>query len=89
MYAITSLAEARAYLNDPILGQRLLEATRIVSELSESTAEEIFGPIDATKLRSSMMLFARAARDEPLFQHILDRYFNGIPDEETDRRLLG
>jgi uncharacterized protein (DUF1810 family) len=89
MYAIRSLAEARAYLSDPILGPRLLEATRVVSELSGLTAEEILGPIDATKLRSSMTLFARAAPDESLFRRVLDRYFDGIADEETDRRLSG
>jgi uncharacterized protein (DUF1810 family) len=89
MYAIGSLAEARAYLADPVLGPRLLEATRVVSELSGATAEEIFGAIDAVKLRSSMTLFARAAPDQPLFQRVLDRYFGGAFDEETDRRLLG
>jgi uncharacterized protein (DUF1810 family) len=89
MYAIGSLAEARAYLSDPILGPRLLEATRVVSEISGLAGEEIFGANDATKLRSSMTLFAHAAPDEPLFQRVLDRYFAGIPDEETDGRLLG
>ena len=89
MYAIGSLDEACAYLGDPTLGPRLLEATRVVAELTDTTAEEIFGPIDAMKLRSSMTLFARAAPDEPLFQGVLDRYFNGTPDEETDRRLPG
>ena len=59
------------------------------SPSSGLTAEEIFGAVDATKLRSSMTLFARAAPDEPLFQHVLDRYFNGVADDETDRRLLG
>jgi len=59
------------------------------SQLSGSTAEEIFGAIDAMKLRSSMRLFARAAPDEPLFRSVLDRCFDGIPDEETDRRLAG
>jgi uncharacterized protein (DUF1810 family) len=88
-YAIGSLAEARAYLSDPTLGPRLLDATRVVAELSGSTAEEIFGPVDAMKLRSSMTLFARAAPDEPLFQRVLDRCFDGIPDEQTDRRLPG
>lgn len=89
MYAISSLAEARAYLDHPVLGPRLLEATRAVAEDTGSTAEEVFGSIDATKLRSSMTLFARAAPDEPLFQRVLDRCFNGIPDAETDRRLSG
>ncbi len=89
MYAVTSLAEARAYVNDPILGPRLLEATRIVSELPGFTAQDIFGATDATKLRSSMTLFARAALDEPLFQRVLDRYFDGMPDDETDRLLAG
>jgi uncharacterized protein (DUF1810 family) len=86
-YAITSLAEARAYLRDPILGPRLLEATRAVDELSGSTADEVFGAIDAMKFRSSLTLFARAAPDEPLFQRLLDRYFDGVSDGETDRLL--
>jgi uncharacterized protein (DUF1810 family) len=89
MYAISSLAEAQAYLAHPILGPRLLEVTRVVADGSGATAEEIFGAIDATKLRSSMTLFARAAPGEPLFQRVLDRYFDGIPDAETDRRLPG
>jgi uncharacterized protein (DUF1810 family) len=89
MYAISSLAEARAYLEHPILGPRLLEATRVVSELAGLTAQEVFGSVDATKLRSSMTLFARAAPGEPLFLRVLDRFFDGIPDRETDRRLAG
>jgi uncharacterized protein (DUF1810 family) len=87
MYAISSLAEARAYLYDPILGLRLLDATQAVTDLSGLTAEEIFGSVDAMKFRSSMTLFARAVPDVPHFQQALDRYFKGIPDEETDRRL--
>jgi uncharacterized protein (DUF1810 family) len=87
MYAISSLAEARAYLQDPILGPRLLDATQAVADLSGVTAQDIFGSVDAMKLRSSMTLFARADPDVPHFQQILDRYFRGISDEETDRRL--
>jgi uncharacterized protein (DUF1810 family) len=89
MYAIGSLAEARAYLHDPILGLRLLEATQAVIDLPGVTAEEVFGPVDAMKFRSSMTLFARAVPDVPHFQQALDRYFGGFPDAETDRRLLG
>ena len=60
-YAIASLAEASAYLEHPVLGTRLLECARVLLELKGSGAQEIFGEIDALKLRSSMTLFARAA----------------------------
>lgn len=87
MYAISSLAEARAYLDDPVLGARLLEATQAVADLTGLTVEEVFGAVDAMKLRSSMTLFARAAPGELIFQCVLDGCFDGIPDEETLRRL--
>ena len=51
------------------------------------SAVELLGPVDAIKLRSSMTLFHRAAADDPLFASVLDRYFAGTPDEDTDRRL--
>ncbi len=87
-YAIASLDEARAYLADPILGARLRGCASVVLETHGRTAEEIFGSIDAVKLRSSMTLFHRAAPDEPLFAGVLDRYFGGAADQATDA-LLG
>ncbi|MGI8862827.1 MAG: DUF1810 domain-containing protein [Solirubrobacteraceae bacterium] len=86
-YAISSLAEAKAYLDDPILGLRLIECTRVLTELEGRTAEQIFGSTDAMKLRSSMTLFARAASDNALFQRVLDDYFGGATDESTERLL--
>jgi uncharacterized protein (DUF1810 family) len=86
-YAISSLAEASAYLADPVLGPRLLECTRALTEIARASAGEILGDIDAMKLRSSMTLFARAAPHQPLFRQVLDRYFEGRPDEATERRL--
>jgi uncharacterized protein (DUF1810 family) len=74
-------------MEHPVLGPRLLECTRLVTELSDRTAAEIFGEIDALKLRSSATLFAHAALDEPLFRRLLDRYFDGVEDEATVRRL--
>lgn len=87
-YAIAGLAEARAYLDHPVLGQRLLECCRTLLGIDGSSAVEVFGSVDAMKLRSSMTLFARADPDEPLFAQVLDRYFGGEPDEATDQ-LLG
>ena len=86
-YAISSLDEARAYLAHPILGARLVECTSVLAELEGRTAQDVFGTVDAVKLRSSMTLFARAAPDDPVFLEVLDRYFDGRADEATDARL--
>lgn len=85
-FAISSLEEAQAYLRHPELGSRLIECTRIVAQTGR-TAEQIFGGIDAKKLRSSMTLFLRAAPGETLFNQVLDRYFGGESDGATDRLL--
>ena len=86
-YAISSLAEAAAYLEHPVLGPRLREAAGILASLKGRSADQIFGGVDAMKLRSSMTLFHRAAPEEPLFGQVLTRYFDGIPDHATDERL--
>ncbi|MEV7132340.1 DUF1810 domain-containing protein [Arthrobacter sp. NPDC093128] len=86
-YAITSLAEAQAYLRHPLLGQRLVESANAVAAHTGLSAVRIFGGIDAQKLRSSMTLFLRAAPKEPAFQEVLNRYFDGSPDPTTDRLL--
>jgi len=86
-YAISSLAEARAYLAHEILGPRLVECARIVGALNASSAEDVFGGIDAMKLRSSMTLFARADPTNPVFAEVLEAYFGGEPDGATDRLL--
>jgi uncharacterized protein (DUF1810 family) len=86
-YAIASLEEAEAYVADPVLGARLRECTRILTELDGRSAEQVFGGLDALKLRSSMTLFARAAPDEPLFRAVLERYFGGEEDPATLQRL--
>ena len=86
-YAISSLAEARAYLAHPVLGERLRECTRLVAATEGRTAEQIFGEVDAMKLRSSMTLFHRAAPDETVFGRVLARFFDGVADEATDASL--
>lgn len=84
-FAISSLTEARAYLGDATLGPRLLECAATVAATSETSAEEIFGFIDALKLRSSMTLFSLAAPQERVFAKVLDRFFDGIPDPRTEQ----
>ena len=86
-FAISSLADPRPSLPPPPPPARLIECARILRDLEGRSAQEILGGIDAMKLRSSMTLFARAAPDEPVFADVLERYFGGVADEETLRRL--
>jgi uncharacterized protein (DUF1810 family) len=86
-FAISSLDEAKAYLEHPVLGPRLRECAGLVAQAQSQSAEQIFGGIDAQKLQSSMTLFLRAASDEPLFQQVLDQYFGGHVDAATDERI--
>jgi len=87
-YGIESLDEARAYLAHPVLGPRLREAAAAaLAAPGGLTAEAIFGPIDAMKLRSSMTLFQAAAREEPVFGLVLERFCAGQPDQATLRLL--
>jgi len=86
-YAISGLAEARAYLQHPVLGTRLVECATVLAATDGKSAAEILGAVDAMKLRSSMTLFAAAAPDQPAFGAVLTKYFGGSPDEATLARL--
>lgn len=87
-YAITSVEEARAYLAHPVLGPRLREISEIVNGIEGKTAYQIFGSPDDMKLRSSMTLFAAAAKDDLLgenlvFVEVIEKYFGGDLDQRT------
>jgi uncharacterized protein (DUF1810 family) len=86
-FAVGSLDEARAYLGHPVLGPRLVECAGIVAATEGRTAEQVFGPVDAMKLRSSMTLFHRADPEQPAFAAVLEKYFGGQADVETERRI--
>jgi uncharacterized protein (DUF1810 family) len=86
-YAISGLAEARAYLAHPVLGPRLTGCAGLVAAIGGATADQVFGPVDAQKLRSSATLFFRADPGQPVFGRVLAQYFGGVPDAATDERL--
>jgi len=88
-YAIASLDEARAYLQHPVLGPRLVECATAVDSVGNRGAAEIFGGIDSRKLQSSMTLFLRAAPEEQVFRRVLEHYFGGEADAATDGLLAG
>jgi uncharacterized protein (DUF1810 family) len=80
LYALSGIAEARAYLTHAVLGPRLQECTELANAVCGRTALEIFGAPDHLKFRSSMTLFARAAGGGSVFREALARYFDGEPD---------
>jgi uncharacterized protein (DUF1810 family) len=87
-YGIGSIEEARAYLDHPVLAERLRECVRALLAIEGSTAVEVLGTIDAVKVRSSMTLFQRAAPGDPAFPAVLAKWYGGAPDPLTDE-LLG
>jgi uncharacterized protein (DUF1810 family) len=86
-YAITSLAEARAYLAHPVLGARLTECAEVLAGLRGRTAEQVFGEVDAMKLGSSMTLFLHADPGKPVFRQVLEQYFGGMTDSATEEHI--
>ncbi len=88
-YALSSVAEAREYLDHPVLGPRLLDCALAVTNHAGRPAEDILGSIDAKKLHSSMTLFLRAAPGETVFKTVLAQFFDGQPDAATDELLAG
>ena len=81
-YGIDDIEEAKAYLQHPILGARLREITSVFLGLTGKNAQDVFGYLDAMKVRSCMTLFNEVA-DDDLFRKVLERYYSGLADERT------
>ena len=88
-YAIKSIAEAEAYLRHPILGPRLVECAEASAALQGTSAAQVFGYPDDLKLRSCATLFARVSPAGSVFERLLEKYFQGEPDEKTLRLMTG
>jgi len=82
-YAIKDRTEAELYLAHPVLGARLVRISEALLEIEGKTANQIFGSPDDVKLKSSMTLFGSLENAHPVFQRVLDKYFNGTEDPRT------
>ena len=82
-YAIKDRTEAENYLAHPILGKRLIEISNALLAVEGKTANQIFGSPDDVKLKSSMTLFGALDNTNPVFQRVLDKYFDGAKDQKT------
>jgi uncharacterized protein (DUF1810 family) len=83
VYAISSLAEARAYLAHDVLGPRLRQCAAVLNAIDGASVEEILGWPDNLKLRSSMTLFARCTPENADFVAVLDKHYRGQEDPQT------
>ena len=82
-YAIKNIDEAAEYLKHPILGERLIRICHALIKNPGDDANKIFGSPDDMKLKSSMTLFAELPGTDPVFQKVLDKFFNGTRDSKT------
>ena len=85
LYSIKSLEEGRAYLEHPVLGQRLIEACEVLLSLKNTSIDEVMGFPDDLKLLSSMTLFELVSESNSIFTKIIKVYF----DDERDKKSLG
>lgn len=86
-YAIQDLQEAVNYINDEILGKRLVEISEALLALETNDAYAVFGCPDNMKLKSSMTLFTVAAPEYEVFWKVLDKFFKGQQDKRTIQLL--
>jgi uncharacterized protein (DUF1810 family) len=86
LYGIKNIEEAREYLQDKILGERLREITNALLEHYDKTADDIFGDLDAMKVKSCMTLFDAISPND-IFDKVLDRFYEGKRCELTIRAL--
>ena len=82
-YGIVDLDEAKAYLEHPVLSARLYELCGELLKHKDKSAYDIFGDIDAMKLKSSMTLFALTSKEHTIFDEVLECFFDGDRDAIT------
>ena len=82
-YGIKTIAEAKAYLNHPVLGKRLIEISEVLLTINGKSANQVFGSPDDMKLKSSMTLFAAISDEDSVFNKVLEKYFDGKEDAKT------
>ena len=86
-FAISSLEEAVAYLEHPILGPRLRQCTELVNATSGRPIRRILGFTDSLKFQSSMTLFAQATNESRVFEDSLQKFYDGQRDKLTLENL--
>lgn len=87
-YGLRNIDEATNFLHHPILGENLVRISKALEGINGKSAYEIFGTPDDLKLHSSLTLFSLVKGTNPIFQQLINTYFDGKPDQRT-LKLLG
>jgi len=82
-YAISSIEEAIAYIENPILGSRLKECCELIYNIEGQDIQNILGYPDDLKLKSSVTLFSLLENSDPVFKNVLDKFYGRQPDDLT------
>ena len=88
-YGIQDISEAKRYLENPILRDRLIELCKVLLLLNGRPAAAIFGSPDDSKLHASMTLFLRTSDEISVFGEVIEKYFNGMQHRQTIELLKG
>ena len=75
-YGIEDVGEAEAYLQHPILGHRIREISEALLQHKNKDIKEIFGELDAGKVRSCMTMFDYLSPND-VFGQVLDTFYGG------------
>lgn len=86
-YGIHGLDEAKAYDEDPLLRRHMEELCEALLQLPEDNPRIVFGSPDDLKLKSSMTLFYYASEKGEIYKKVLDKFYSGKMDVETERLL--
>jgi uncharacterized protein (DUF1810 family) len=86
-YAIKNRQEAEDFLHHPVLGPRLIAICQALLTLGSNNATQVLGSPDDVKLKSSMTLFGALDNANPVFEAVLQKFFNGTKDQKTLQQL--
>ena len=82
-FGIKDMDEAREYYKEPTLKKNLDDCFKIVLKYKDYNAlSDCFGTLDTKKVHSCATLFYLSTK-KPIFKKFLDKFFNGLLDEQT------
>ena len=71
-YGLNGREEAKAYIEHPILRERLIRAFQVLLD-SDKPVYEVFSKLGVLKIRTCALLFASLS-DEPVFKQLIKMY---------------